>query len=56
MCIPSAAYSALTATALQSDNDYKELRYILQKAGQWGSELEKLDQESKKCVFRTVPV
>lgn len=55
LCIPSAAYSAFTATALQNDSDYIELQDILREANQWDSELEKLDQESKKCVYKTVP-
>lgn len=55
LCIPSAAYSAFTATALQNDSDYIELRDLLKKANQWGEDLERLDQESKKCVYKTAP-
>ena len=56
MCIPSAAYSAFTATAMQNDSDYIELREILRNANQWNTELETLDQESRKCVYRTLPL
>ncbi len=55
MCIPSAAYSAFTATALQNDYDYMELRAILRDKNLWNEELEKLDQESLKCVYNTEP-
>lgn len=51
MCTPSAEYSAFTATALQTDSDYIELRKILQDINQWNDELEVLDRESKKCIF-----
>ena len=53
MCIPSAEYSAFTATALQTDSDYVEIKEILKSINQWDDELEALDQKSKQCVYRT---
>ncbi len=53
LCIPSAAYSAFTATALQNDFDYIELRNILTEANLWDDKLEELNQESMKCLYRT---
>ena len=45
-CVPSAEYSAFTATALQTDSNYIELKKILIDTGQWNEELEALDKES----------
>ncbi len=52
-CGPTAEFSAFTATALQKDSDYVELRKELQENGLWTQELENLDKESKRCVFKT---
>ena len=54
-CVPSAEYSAFTATALQTDSNYIELKKILIDTGQWNEELEALDKESKQCVYKITP-
>ena len=54
-CVPSAEYSAFTATALQTDSNYIELKKILIDTGHWDDELEALDKESKQCVYRITP-
>ena len=51
MCIPTAEYSAFAATAVQTNQDYLELKQILQNNNQWDQELEMLDKESQQCVY-----
>ena len=51
MCIPTAEYSAFAATAVKTNQDYLELKLILQNSNQWNQELEILDQESQQCVY-----
>lgn len=53
MCIPPAEFSAFTATAVLQDHDYVELKQILQEKGQWNEELQELERQSQRCVFRT---
>lgn len=53
MCIPSAEYSAFTATAIHDDESYEELKSILKSSDCWTEELKALDEESSRCVFLT---
>ena len=51
LCISSAEYAAFTATALQTDEDYIEIKEVLVSVGRWTTELEELDLQSKQCSY-----
>ena len=53
MGIRTSEYGAFMATIIQTDDEFKRLRKLLQGLGLWDDDLSKLDEESKSIVLST---